>query len=84
VSTDLEIHYGCRSEYGPLELRIAPTASSNGFIVYVEDLRKNTIVYEQTVQSELESAKEYVALRAHEYLNSYSEVPRHKTMWRCS
>jgi hypothetical protein len=53
-------------------------------MVYVEDLVQNTVVYEQAVQSELEAAKEYVALRAHEYLNSFGEAPRHQTEWRCS
>jgi len=66
MPADKDLMNGCRSEYGPLELRIATTASSNGFMVYVEDLRKNVTVYEQSLQCELESAKEYVALRAHE------------------
>lgn len=81
----MELQYGCRSEYGPLELRVEATASSNGFKVYVEDSRlEHATVYEQNVQSELESAKDYVTLRAHEYLNSYGEVPQQTTKWRCS
>ena len=80
----MEFHNGCRTEYGPLELRIKITTTSSRFMVYVEDPRKNATVYEQAVQCELESAKEYAALRAYEYLNSYGETPRHETKWRCS
>lgn len=70
----MDLKNRCRAEYGPLELRIQTTASSNGFMIYVEDprLEKRT-VYKQSVQSTLEAAKEYVALRAHEYLNSNTE-----------
>ena len=65
-----ELKHGCRAQLGPLELRIQSTVSSNGFVVYVEDTRlEHPQVYEQAIQSTLESAKEYVALRAHEYLN---------------
>jgi hypothetical protein len=68
----MELQHGCRAEYGPLELRIQNAASLSGFTVYVEDPRlEHRAVYEQAVQSTLESAKEYVVLRAHEYLNSY-------------
>jgi hypothetical protein len=81
----LTLQHGCRSEYGPLELRIQSSASANGFQVFVEDLRKEgCIVYQQDVQGTLESAKEYVTLRAHEYLNSYAEEQRHEPDWRCS
>ena len=37
-------------------------------MVYVEDPRlEHRTVYEQAVQGTLESAKEYVGMRAHEY-----------------
>ncbi len=79
------IDHGCRSDYGPLELRIQTTGSSSGFMVYVEDPRaEHRIVYEQAVQSTLESAKEYAALRANEYLSSYAEAARYKVDWGCS
>jgi hypothetical protein len=35
----MELQHGCRSEYGPLELRIQITSGLNGFTVYVEDPR---------------------------------------------
>jgi len=81
----MTLQHGCRSEYGPLELRIQAGESENGFQVYVEDPRVDPrVVYEQVVRSTLESAKEYVALRAHEYLTSYAEAVRHQADWRCS
>jgi hypothetical protein len=81
----MELLHGCRAEYGPLELRIQTTTSTSGFTVYVDDPRReHPTVYEQAVQSTLDSAKEYVVLRAHEYLNSYQESPRRETNWRCS
>jgi len=62
-----ELQHGCRAEYGPLGLRIQTTASANGFMVYVDDPRReHACVYEQAVQSTLESAKVYLALRARE------------------
>jgi hypothetical protein len=77
--------HGCRSEYGPLELRIESTPSLSDFIVHVEDSRKAPrTVYQQAVQCTLESAKEYVVLRAQEYLNSFSEAGGHAADWRCS
>jgi hypothetical protein len=43
----MELQHGCRSEYGPLEFRIQTSASSNGFMVYVEDPRlEHACVYE--------------------------------------
>jgi hypothetical protein len=81
----MELTHGCRSEYGALELRIEVTPSSSDFIVYVEDPAKEPrLVYEQAIQGTLESAKEYVVLRAHEYLNSYTESARLEAEWRCS
>ena len=56
----MDLQHGCRSEYGPLELRIQTTDQLNGFTVYVEDPRREPIcVYEQAVQSTLESAKDH-------------------------
>jgi anti-sigma regulatory factor (Ser/Thr protein kinase) len=81
----MDLQHGCRAEYGPLELRIQATASSNRFKVYVEDPRpERRTVYEQAVQGTLESAKAYVVLRASEYLNSYRQVARLEVKWRCS
>lgn len=83
--TVMDLQHGCRSEYGPLDLRIESTASLNDFTVYVEDSRKEPrTVYQQAVQSTLESAKEYVVLRAQDYLNSFSEAGGHVADWRCS
>jgi hypothetical protein len=80
-----ELEHGCRATYGPLELRIQTTARLSGFMVYVDDPRlKDCCVFEQSVQSTLESAKDYVALRAREYLNSYQETSDHEVSWRCS
>ena len=81
----MELKHGCRAEYGALELRIEATNSSSGFIVYVEDpaLEPHS-VYEQAIQGTLQSAQEYVVLRAHEYLNSYSACDRLEAEWRCS
>jgi hypothetical protein len=81
----MELQHGCRAEYGPLGLRIQTTASSNGFLVFVDDPRReHPCVYEQAVQSTLESAKVYLALRAREYLESYQEPAQHESTWRCS
>jgi hypothetical protein len=81
----MELQHGCRAEYGPLELRIQSTISLSGFTVYVEDPRlERPCVYEQAVQSTLESAKKYLVLRAGEYLNSYKEVDQYEANWRCS
>jgi len=81
----MDLQHGCRTEYGPLELRIQTTDSLNGFMVYVEDSRQENIcVYEQAVQSTLESAKDYLVLRAVEYLDSFKEAAQHNADWRCS
>ena len=80
-----ELQYGCRSEYGPLELLIQITASSSGFMIYVEDSRlEHARVFEHAVQSTLESAKESAVVRAEEYLNSLKEASQHTAKWRCS
>jgi hypothetical protein len=59
----MELQHGCRSEYGPLELRIQSGASLNGFTIFVEDPRpEHPAVYEHVAQSSLESAKENAVL----------------------
>jgi hypothetical protein len=76
---------GCRAEYGPLGLRIETTASANGFTVFVDDPRRQpACVYEQTVQAGLESVKEFVVLRAQDYLDSFREAAPQGARWRCS
>jgi hypothetical protein len=81
----MDLQHGCRSEYGPIELRIETTTSLNDFIVYVQDARKEPrTVYQQAVQCTLESAKDYAVLRAQEYLQSWSEAGGHEAIWRCS
>lgn len=81
----MDLHHGCRAEHGPLELRIQTTDSVNGFMVYLEDPRlENPRVYEESVQSTLDSAKDHLILKASEYLDSHQEAARHSTDWRCS
>ena len=81
----MDLQHGCRTEYGPLELRIQPTAGTNGFTVYVDDPRREpSCVYEQSIQAALESTKDYLLLRAREYLDSYQEAVQHEAKWRCS
>jgi hypothetical protein len=54
-------------------------------MIYVEDPRlEDRCVFEQSVQSTLESAKDYAALRAGEYLASYQEASVHEVSCRCS
>jgi len=85
MSDPSDLQHGCRAEYGPLELRIQSTASSNGFVLYVEDPRVEHIcVFERAVQSTLESAKENAALYADEYLNGLKQASPHDAQWRCS
>jgi hypothetical protein len=80
-----ELNYGCRSEYGPLELRIQTTPSLSGFIVYVEDPRlENRTVHEHALHNTLETAKEYAASQADEYLNRHQETASYEAVWRCS
>ncbi len=81
----MELQHGCRTEYGPLELRIQITDSLNGFMVYVEDPRlEHPCVHEHAVQSTLESAKDYLVLKAGQYLDGCKESAPHDTDWRCS
>src|SRR5579862_3549586 len=69
-----ELKHGCRAALGPLELRIQSTLSSNGFVVHVENTRlEHPRVYEKALQSTLESAKQYVALRGNKYLKGKDE-----------
>jgi hypothetical protein len=76
---------GCRAEYGTLELRIQTTDSLNGFTVYLEDPRLETpCVYEQPVQSTLESAKGDLVRKAREYLDRQGEASPDDVQWRCS
>jgi hypothetical protein len=79
------IHNGCRSEYGPLELRIQATDCSNEFRVFVEDHRlERYTVSEEAVESSLESAKQGVTAKAGEYLTSLHDAARYVPDWRCS
>jgi hypothetical protein len=79
------IQYGCRSKYGPLDLRIHPTGGTNRFMVYVEDSRiGHRIVHEHAAQSTLESAQAYLTLRADEYLTSQDIPSRYELCWRSS
>jgi hypothetical protein len=83
--TDLQ--HGCRADYGPLVLRIQTTASSNGFLVYVEDPRiEHRIVYEHPAQSTLESAQEHAVDEADKYLGRAQgdAAPPPAADWRCS
>lgn len=81
----MEFQNGCRSEYGPLELRIHTTPSLSGFLVYVEDSRRNhEVVDEHHAQSTLVEAQANAVLRADRYLNSRNEAFQYKVDWRCS
>lgn len=81
----MDLQHGCRSEYGPLELRIQTGASTNGFTVFVEDRRlEHSGVYEHPAQSTLESAKESAVSHADQYLRSRDEEFPHTADWRCS
>jgi len=81
----MELEHGCRSEYGPLELRIQITSSSNGFMVFVEDSRlHHLIVLEEHVQSELEAAQRLAVRKADEYLAGRNEAAGFEADWRCS
>ena len=81
----MDLRNGCRAEHGPLELRIQTTDSLNGFMVYVEDPRlEDPRVYEESVQSTLDSAKDHLILKAGEYLDRHQEAGQYNTEWRCS
>ena len=80
----MDLQHGCRSEYGPLELRIQTTSVENGFIIYIEDPRlTHRAVHEQQALSTLESAKASAVLQADDYLRSLGETCEHSAEWRC-
>jgi quinol monooxygenase YgiN len=80
-----EIRNGCRTEYGPLELRIQATEGANGFTVFVEDHRREKFyVSEEAWQSTLEAAKEHLTKKAGEYLASIEDSAHYAADWRCS
>ena len=81
----MDLQNGCRSEYGPLELRIQATSVENGFIVYIEDRRlEHPAVHEHQALSTLESAKTSAVLQADDDLRSLGETDEHSAEWRCS
>jgi hypothetical protein len=81
----MQLEHGCRSEYGPLVLRIETTTRVNGFVLYVEDPRKESVmVFEHAELSTLECAKDDVVLHADEYLNGNRETTPGAPEWRCS
>ena len=79
------IEHGCRSEYGPLELRIQTTASANGYMAYLEDPRlQQRTVHQRALRGTLDSVKEHLALKADEYLTGQRDLTQHEICWRCS
>jgi hypothetical protein len=81
----MDLQNGCRSEYGPLELRIQATSVENGFIVYIEDPRlPHRAVHEHPALSTLESAKTYAVSQADDYLQGLGETHDNSAEWRCS
>ncbi len=81
----MELQHGCRSEYGPLELRIQTSVSTNGFVIFVEDRRlEHAAVYEHPAQTTLESAQKSAVSYADQYLNGRQEESQCKADWRCS
>ena len=81
----MDLEHGCRSEYGPLEVRIQTTSVENSFIVYIEDARlTNRAVQEHQALGTIESAKTYAVLQADDYLRSLGETDEHSAQWRCS
>ncbi len=81
----MDLRNGCRSEYGPLELRIQVTSVENGFVVFIEDPRlPHPAVHEHEALSTLESAKTYAVLKADDYLRGLGETHEHSAEWRCS
>ena len=81
----MDLEHGCRTQYGPLDLRIQTTVSLNGFKVFLEDPRlEHRSVQEYDVQSTLESAKAYAVTRADEYLSVRQDDVGFGARWRCS
>ena len=70
------IHNGCRSEYGPLELRVQATQMANGFRIFPEDPRPEHFgVSDEAILSTLDAAKDLLTRKAGEYLASRKRVP---------
>jgi hypothetical protein len=81
----MDLEHGCRSEYGPLELRIQVTSVENSFIVYIEDTRlTQRAVHEHQALGTLEVAKTYAVLQADDYLEGLGEAHEDSAEWRCS
>jgi hypothetical protein len=81
----MPLDHGCRAEHGPLVLRIEATARLNGFVLHVEDPRRQKVmVYEHSELSTLDSAKDTAILRADEYLHGLQEPLPDAPHWRCS
>jgi hypothetical protein len=81
----MDLEHGCRSEYGPLELRIPVTSVENSFIVYIEDTRlTQRAVHEHQALGTLEVAKTYAVLQADDYLEGLGEAHEDSAEWRCS
>lgn len=81
----MDLLHGCRSEYGPLELRIQTTSVENSFIVYIEDTRlTHRAVHEHQELGTLEVAKTYAVLQADDYLEGLGETHEDSAEWRCS
>jgi len=81
----MDFEHGCRSEYGPLELRIETTSAENSFMVFIEDGRlTRRAVFEHQALGTIESAKTYAVLQADDYLRSLGEPQEHSAQWRCS
>jgi hypothetical protein len=81
----MDLEHGCRSEYGPLELRIQATSAENGFIIYIQDSRlREAAVHEYQALSTLESAKTDAVSQADDYLRGLGETHEYSAKWRCS
>ena len=81
----MDLQHGCRSEYGPLELRIQTTSVENSFIVFIEDTRlEHRTVHAHQALSTLEAAKTYAVGQADDYLGGLGETDEHSAEWRCS
>jgi hypothetical protein len=81
----MDLEHGCRSEYGPLELRIQVTSVENSFIVYIEDTRlTQRAVHEHQALGTLEVAKTYAVLQADDYLEGLGVAHEDSAEWRCS
>ena len=80
-----KIRHGCRSKYGPLELRVQAGDGINGFSVFVEDHRQPQFrVCEDVVRSTLDSARAFSMLKAGKYLAGLHDSAHYKADWRCS